>query len=99
VAGLRPADSRQLQNIMDSWKLPGTEIIAPVSSRRENVAFRECTQGAILEFINRRPCTLKDLESILGLHANEINKYLATLENDGLIAAVVMDRGVFYKAK
>jgi len=53
----------------------------------------------ILETITRRPCTLDDMIKILGLHINEINKYLDVLEGENRIESVKQDRGVFYQLK
>jgi predicted ArsR family transcriptional regulator len=47
----------------------------------------------------RRPCTLEDLSRILGIHINEINKYLAVLETEEKIEAVRQERGLFYQSK
>ena len=55
-------------------------------------------EGAILETIARRPCTLEDLTNILGLHANEINKYLDVLEADKRASVNRQARGQFYQA-
>ncbi|RLD42474.1 MAG: radical SAM protein, partial [Bacteroidetes bacterium] len=39
---------------------------------------------------------LDDLRLILGIHINEINKYLSVLEESGMIRKEVQNRGVFY---
>jgi DNA-binding IclR family transcriptional regulator len=54
-------------------------------------------ESAILETIARRPCTLDDLHRLLGIHVNEINKYLGTLETEGKITTQSLERGVFYE--
>jgi len=36
------------------------------------------------------------MSAILGLHVNEINKYLEALEKNGAITPVRSERGVFY---
>jgi hypothetical protein len=36
---------------------------------------------------------------MLGLHINEINKYLDVLESENKIEAVRQERGVFYQKK
>jgi predicted ArsR family transcriptional regulator len=51
-----------------------------------------------METIARRPCTLDDLSTILGLHVSEINKYLDVMTADNKITAVHQNRGVFYQA-
>jgi len=46
--------------------------------------------------IARRPCTLDDLADILGMHVNEVNKYLDVLENENKIIRMMEKRGIFY---
>lgn len=76
-----------------------TEIIAKFSDRKANKAYHENIEAAILEMIKRRPCTLEDLSQILGLHINEVNKYLDTLMKSDQIQARQMERGLFYWTK
>jgi hypothetical protein len=75
------------------------EVIAPPPKRREARAYRDDLESAILETIARRPCTLEDLEKILGLHIHEINKYLGVLEEAGKIESIRQERGTFYQAR
>ena len=98
VAAIRPASRAELKNILTLWNLPNTEIIAKAPDRKKVLSFRQDTESAILETIARRPCTLADLSAILGLHVNEINKYLDVLEADGKICVVKQQRGFFYQA-
>lgn len=99
VSGLVPAPAELLKRLLVEWNLPGLEVIAAVARRKEAGSFREDVEQAIFETIARRPCTLDDLNRILNLHGNETNKYLATLEADGRIETVTMDRGLFYQTK
>ncbi|MDZ7859345.1 MAG: radical SAM protein [Candidatus Krumholzibacteriota bacterium] len=99
VTGLKPAPREQLELISDFWKLDNVEIIAKPIERKEKKSYRPDTESAILETIRRRPCTLKDLSEILGLHINEVNKYLDVLEGEGRIETVEQQRGAFYKLK
>ncbi len=94
---LYAADQVELQRIIDFWKLDNVEIIAKPPKRKEIKSYRQDTETAILETISRRPCTLEDLVKILGLHANEVNKYLSVLEDGGLIKTVSQKRGIFYQ--
>ncbi len=98
-AGLYPADRVQLQSIIDFWQFENAEIIASPPERKEIKSYREDTETAILETIARRPCTLDDLHKLLGIHVNEINKYLGVLEESKKITSVRLERGVFYKIK
>src|SRR6056297_1649977 len=99
IANVRAATRLELQNIIDLWNLENVEIIASSAKRKDNKSFRKDTENAILETISRRPCTLEDLENILGLHVNEINKYLDVLEGDNKIETVRQDRGLFYQIR
>ncbi|MFO7873607.1 MAG: radical SAM protein [Bacteroidales bacterium] len=94
---LRGATRTELQRVADLWGLKNTEIIAAKAKRQHIRSYRSDKETAILETIARRPCTVEDLSSILGLHLNEVNKYLDVMEADGKVTAVKRDRGVFYK--
>lgn len=96
---IRPANSAELQQILDYWQLENAEIIAKVPDRKSIQSYREDVEGAILETISRRPCTLDDLSRILGVHINEINKYLGVLDEENKLIAVRQERGVFYQLK
>ncbi len=99
VANLRGATKNELQKIVDFWQLAQVEIIAASPERKTQLAYREDRETAIIETISRRPCTKDDLVKILGLHLNEINKYLDVLEADKKIETVRLERGVFYQRK
>jgi len=99
VDGLRAATTAELERILEHWELEHVEIIAPPQQRHEVKSYRSDLEGAILETISRRPCTLADLEQILGMHMNEINKYLSVLEEEGKIETSVQDRGTFYQIR
>ncbi len=97
VTGLRPAPEEYLRRIAERWGLSNIEIIAKVSKRKEDRAYNKDVESTIMQTIFRRPCTLSDLTDILGLHENEVNKYLSILENNDRIETDVQERGVFYK--
>jgi len=99
VSDLKEATHQDLQQIADYWKLDNIEIISSFQKRRNIQSFRSDVETAILETITRRPCTLDDLTKILGLHINEINKYLNVLELDNKIETVKQKRGFFYQIK
>jgi wyosine [tRNA(Phe)-imidazoG37] synthetase (radical SAM superfamily) len=99
VSDLRGASREELRRVVDLWNLDNVEIIAASPERKNIQSYRDDTENAIIETIARRPCTLDDLTKILGLHVNEINKYLSVLEADRKIETVRQDRGVFYQKK
>ncbi len=97
VNTIRAATQDELGRIIDFWGFANAEIIAKAPARKEITSFRDDVESAILETIARRPCTLQDLREILGLHVNEINKYLDVLEADNKIKVVKQERGFFYQ--
>jgi wyosine [tRNA(Phe)-imidazoG37] synthetase (radical SAM superfamily) len=99
IPDIRAAGKNELQYVVDYWNLDNVEIIAAAPKRKDIKSYRKDIETAILETIFRRPCTLEDLAKILGLHKNEINKYLDTIEADNKIEAVRQERGVFYQSK
>jgi len=99
VQGLMPLTKEDLQQIINEWHLPKVEIIASPPERSNIESYSGDIEDAILRTIERRPCTLTDLHNFLGIHINEINKYLGGLEANGKIKAVNLERGVFYELK
>lgn len=97
IEGLLPARMTQLKEIATFFGEDLVEIIAPPQERKHEKSYRSDVESAIMETISRRPCTLADLEKILGLHVNEINKYLGVLEETGKVETVEEERGVFYQ--
>ncbi len=97
IPTIRAATQQELQKIIDFWNLPNVEIIAKAKTREKKASYRKDTESAILETIRRRPCTVNDLQEILGLHINEINKYLSVLEANGKVRSVQQERGTFYQ--
>ena len=91
------ASRTELQNIVDYWNLENVEIIAAAPDRNKIKSYRKDIETAILETIDRRPCTLTDLSQILGKHINEVNKYLDVLENEKKIKNIKLERGIFYQ--
>ena len=97
VPTIHAATWKELEHVLDFWQLENAEIIAKAQERKELLSYRTDVESAILETIERRPCTLQDLSQFLGLHANELNKYLDVLEADKKIKAVKQERGFFYQ--
>jgi len=97
VPTIHAATWKELEHVLDFLKFGNAEIIAKAQERKELLSYRTDVESAILETIERRPCTLQDLSQFLGLHANELNKYLDVLEADKKIKAVKQERGFFYQ--
>jgi wyosine [tRNA(Phe)-imidazoG37] synthetase (radical SAM superfamily) len=99
VFELQLASKEELEHVKKIIGLNNTKIIAAAPQRKGIKSYRSDIESTILGTIARRPCTLDDLTKILGLHVNEINKYLAVLEADDKIETISLKRGVFYQKK
>jgi wyosine [tRNA(Phe)-imidazoG37] synthetase (radical SAM superfamily) len=97
LKGLQPASMALLKEVAGFLGRERVEIIAPPQERSRVKSYRTDIENTIMETIARRPCTLADLEKILGLHINEINKYLAVLEDAGKVTSLEQERGTFYQ--
>lgn len=96
---IRAANEQELNAIIHYWNLEHVEIIAPVIVRLKHQSYQTNTEKSILNLLARRPCTLTDLEQALGLHRNEINKYLSVLATNNQIKTILLPRGAFYALK
>ena len=99
VQELTAASREDLERIREFFEMDNVEIIAASPQRKNSDSYRKDVESAMYETILRRPCTLEDLSKILGLHRNEINKYLTILEKENKIVTVRQSRGIFYKIK
>lgn len=99
VADIHAASHNDLKKIVDYWNIDNVEIIANAVERKNIQSYRKDAETAILGTITRRPCTIDDLVKILGLHINEITKYLDVIEAEGKIERMRQKRGVFYQIK
>lgn len=99
IADIRAASYKELHQIADYLEFDNIEVIASAPVRKNIKSYRNDTESAILETILRRPCTLDDLSGILGVHINEINKYLDVLEAENKIEPSRQERGIFYQVK
>jgi len=92
---VKPASKEKLEKIS---RILGnnTEIIKTFASRKKVKSYKEKTKDKILATLTRRPCTEKDLAQILGLHINEITKYLQVLLENNEIKTKKEKRGTFY---
>jgi predicted transcriptional regulator len=77
----------------------GAEVIADFKSRKKVKSFSKDIEENIISTIRRRPCTALDLSAILGIHINEVNKYIQTLLEAGTICSEEIERGKFFRIK
>lgn len=93
-----PSTRDNLKRIAKKFSPLPVEIIASFHSRRKIASYNDDVEHMILETIKRRPCTTQDLADMLGLHLNEINKYLSELSSKNLVTSEIRQRGIFFRA-
>lgn len=91
------APIKKLEEIIEYWGLENVEIVTKYKSRRLIKSYDENSEKMILNMIEKRPCTLKDLKEVTGINVSELNKYLDVLEKEGKVKSIVGERGVFLK--
>jgi len=94
---VQPADEQLLETVATRLDWP-TEIIAKFKRREQISSYNQDIEDAVLQTIRRRPCTMDDLAAVLGLHQNEINKYIEAMLSSHKIRQEKMARGIFFKA-
>lgn len=97
VKNIEPASSALLEQIKGDLELENIEIISKAYLKKNQITDLTEIYNTILEVLIRRPCTLEDLESVLGLRRTEITKYLRNLEGKGKVVQQSADRGTFYQ--
>lgn len=95
-ASARPLTMEEMEWIRDQMG-ERAEVIAAFQ-RREQSAYRADMEQAILAMVARRPVTLRDLSSSLGLHPNEVIKYVEVLEEAGRVRSVGFGEERYYEA-
>ncbi len=74
------------------------EVIADFRGVHEAEEFR-AQRKDVLELVERRPCTVEDVAGALGLHRNEVLKYVNELAREGLIEEKESGGKRFWEAK
>ncbi len=77
---------------------PPAEVIADYQGVHDQSEFR-AGRDSILEMIQRRPCSLEDIVEGLGLHRNEVVKYIEELGAEGRIEKRLAGGRHFYSGK
>jgi wyosine [tRNA(Phe)-imidazoG37] synthetase (radical SAM superfamily) len=73
------------------------EIIGSFSPKSK-VFFDGDIENEIINLLKRRPCTLQDMSDVLGIHHNELIKYITELMKKNIIRSYLFDdsRGNYY---
>jgi wyosine [tRNA(Phe)-imidazoG37] synthetase (radical SAM superfamily) len=72
------------------------EVIAEFKGIRQK-AYKKDIEGKILRTLQRRPLTISDISYFLGLHRNEVIKYIGALEEQGKIGSVLKSSRRYYE--
>jgi predicted ArsR family transcriptional regulator len=60
-------------------------------------SFESDKDAEIINLIKRRPCTAEDISKALGLHLNEVVKYLERLMREGKVNYRVHEHHCYYE--
>ncbi|MHC4616945.1 MAG: radical SAM protein [Planctomycetota bacterium] len=96
LPGLRKVPPSKLQAIAAQLG-PRAEVIADLGLRH-SVGRRGTTAQDVLSMLKRRPCSLTEICSALGIAQNDAQKHIAQLREQGVIAATVKSGITFLKA-
>ena len=95
-AGIKRLDAEKLQSI--ALRLGDkAEVVADFSPGR---CGKHIERGAedVLSMLKRRPCSLNDICSGLGIHRNEALKYITHFQQQGVVDSSEKDGTTFFKA-
>ncbi|RKY23214.1 MAG: hypothetical protein DRP62_06335, partial [Planctomycetota bacterium] len=73
----------------------GCEIIADFSPTRQGKAI-ESKAEYVLSMLKRRPCSLDDICSGLGIHRNEALKYISHFQQQGIVHSEEKNGVIFF---
>jgi len=91
-----PVPQKQLQIITDKL-YEKAEVIADYSEVHKQQDF-SAQREDVLTLLKRRPCSVEDIAAGLGLHRNEVVKYVEELSSEGKIEAKPQNQQLYYKA-
>jgi len=73
------------------------EVIADYKSVHKQQEF-SARREDVLTLLKRRPCSIEDITAGLGLHRNEVVKYIEELSSEGKIESKPHNQQLYYKA-
>ncbi len=91
-----PVPLKQLQTITEKL-YEKAEVIVDYSDVHKQQDFSAQRQD-VLTLLQRRPCSVEDIAAGLGLHRNEVVKYIEELSSEGKIEAKPQNQQLYYKA-
>ena len=94
-AWVKPADAEILKRVAGT--LEAGEVISSYDDSRKRLMVSDDVEAAILGMIGRRPATLADFVSSLGVNVDVLEEVLDQLLKKGCIVEECQGRGRFYK--
>ncbi len=94
---VRPCPVDKLEYFAESLDYPFVELITKYKSRENIKGYNHSMEEMILNMLEKRPCTIEDIEEITGGRKVEINKYLDVLEKEKKVRTIAGERGIFIK--
>jgi len=91
-----PVPQKQLQTITERL-YEKAEVIADYSDVHKQQDF-SARREDVLTLLKRRPCSVEDIAAGLGLHRNEVVKYVEELSSEGKIETKPQNQQLYYKA-
>jgi wyosine [tRNA(Phe)-imidazoG37] synthetase (radical SAM superfamily) len=91
-----PVPQKQLETITKNL-YEKAEVIADYSNVHKQQDF-SARREDVLTLLQRRPCSVEDIAAGLGLHRNEVVKYVEELSLEGKIEAKPQNQQLYYKA-
>lgn len=89
--------SRERMTTLAAMFHPPAEVIADFRSIHEEADF-SAGRKEILNMLQRRPCSVDDIADGLGMHRNEVIKYVEELSAEELIEHITTAGKLYYKA-
>jgi ABC-type Fe3+/spermidine/putrescine transport system ATPase subunit len=89
--GLRPGS--------DVWAVIHPDAVQMLPAGQSISKTKSDGQDSVLEMIQRRPCSLEDIVDGLGMHRNEVIKYVEELAANGLLEKRSSGGSLFYSGK
>ncbi len=99
LKNLRAATFEELEAIITLWDLPNVSIISKVAKAATKINFRTDMRSAIMQTIDRRPCTIDDLVQMIGEGKEQITACLDVMMKEGEVEMESEKRGIFYQNK
>ncbi len=87
---------RQLAKLASRFD-PVAEVIADYHATDQQLDF-VASRAEVLDMLRRRPCSIGDMAEGLGMHRNEVIKYVEELDSEGFLKESLVGEVTYFKA-